>query len=529
MGGSRLGMLVSSVGLGASTVLSKFLGLFRDILVAAALGTSPAAGAWVMALIAPNLFRRIFGEGAVGTAMVPMLAESMIKPEGRAYAALQLRTILLTVCAILLVIAALGIVIPFAVVYFFPVHIGNYQGLLAVSIPAAMPYAVFICMAGVATAALNVDKQFFWSGMSGLLFNLCTIGLLLWVDWADIPWKPDFLLVMMCLSVTFSGVLQLIWILLLLSRRGLLAPRIYRDLPWKSTLTDLWKLSLPAVLGSSALQVSMLLDWMLANWLGGAAVASLSYAEHIAFLPTSAVALSLGVVGLAHMTTAYAAGEMKELKAIFNFGMRYVLFISIPMAVFTVIFSEEIVQVLFQRRRFDAESVRETVMALQYLAFGIPFFCILKVVTAGFQARKDMVTPMKVSFWAIGINVICSLCLMWHFRQGGIAIAMIVSSLINNGVLLVLLHRRIGSYGIGRIFWTVLRSGLCALGAALPFVWLWPYLPAVKVLSFVSVSGLPLFLSGIGFVGLYFGFALALRTEEVRPILRRIGNRWHRR
>lgn len=524
--GNRRGIFVSSILLSFTTVLSKILGMVRDIMVAAALGAGPSGGAWVMALLAPNMFRRIFGEGAVGTAMVPMLAESIVKDPSRSYAALQLRTVLLTIAGITLVIMGLGMVLPPLILYEGEMSVTAW--LKFSSIPFAMPYVVFICMAGVATAALNVTKNFFLPGLTSVIFNLSTIGLLAWHDWTGRSWDTDYLLMMMCFSVVVSGIIQLGMIIVLLRRAGLLAPRIYWNLPWRKTLRELWSLSLPALIGASVLQLSMTIDWALAAfWLGDYAVGSLSYAEHVAFLPISAVALSLGVVGLSHMTIAYAENNLAEVKSLMNFGLRYVLFLCIPMAVFTCFFAESIVRVLFERGRFGPRDVEETVWALQFLAWGIPAFCMAKISVSGFHSRKDMKTPLKVSLISTGVNLACGLSLMWSMSQAGLAVAMIVSSVVNNVVLLWIFYRQLGGFGFPRVIRTTLRSLICSGIAIFPFWLFWQELPSPTLLSRLSADTVPLLISGAGFITLYAIMAIVLRAEEVGPIIRRIVKRIH--
>ncbi len=521
MSGKFKEILKSSVGLGVSTILSKVLGVVRDMLVAAIFGTSSAGGAWQLALVAPNMFRRILGEGAVGTAMVPLLADSVVQRQNREYAALQLRTILLTVGSILLAIVALGMVAPVLYSLTFTDETSIDTIYTCIAIPYAMPYAFFICLAGVATSALNVTKNFFWPSITGLFFNITTIVVILVYLLFDLNWSDITLLVLMCSSVTLSGVLQMICLLFLLRKEGLLAPRYYWNLPWKETLSSLLKLSFPALIGASALQISMTIDWCLAKMVGNYAVAALSYAEHISFLPISAVALSLGVVGLAQMTLAVSAGQMDEMKRIYNFAMRYVLFLSIPMAVFIFVFGEGIISVLFQRGKFDAQSVQETLIPLRYLAIAVPFFCMTKITVTGFHSRKEMRTPMYISILSNVINIIGAIILMQFLDHGGIALAMGVSSIFYNVVMIIIVHRQIGSFEFSKVIRSCCRSLLCAGLSILPIFYLYDMIPRYQPFAKLSGEFLPLMVAGVLFCLIYAILGIVFKSEEIAPLMRR--------
>lgn len=520
---NRIGILISSIGLGISTLLSKILGVIRDMLVAGIFGTSPLSNAWQIALVSPNMFRRILGEGAVGTALVPMLNDSLVRYGSPDFAAKQLRAILLTVGAILFAIVLLGMMIP-QLWTFYVVNDSTQLSYIysAIAIPFAMPYAIFICLSGIASSALNVVKSFFWPGITSLFFNITTILLLGTIFIFNLHVKEDVTLILMCLSVTLSGMIQLGCLIFLLKRNGLLAPRVYRDLPWKATLSQLWKMSFPALIGGSALQLSMAIDWYLATYVN--ATAALSFAEHIAFLPISMVALSLGIVGLAHMTRAVAEGNLAEMKSLYNFGLRYVLFLSIPMGIFLFFYGEDSIRIFFQRGNFNEQSVQETWLALRYFAIGVPIFCLTKITVSAFHSRKEMITPMKVSIVCNVVNLACALALMQFMRHGGLAIAMVTSSVLYNIVLLFLAQKQIGNFGFLKIIWTLLRSVLSALIAIVPTYYVYESIPRIVLFRGLHECIFPFILAGIVFCVFYAILSILVRADEMKPITRRIKN-----
>ena len=203
---------------------------------------------------------------------------------------------------------------------------------------------------------------------------------------------------------------------------------------------------LPGFLGAGALQISFLLDRLLALCLGNHAVPALFYSDRIVFLSIGVFAVSMGGVLLPDMSKLAAKNDTAAMGDTLRFGIRQLFFVCVPAAAFTFICRGELIQLLFMRGAFDQKAFDATSWALAFYSLGIPFFAIIKVALSGFHARKEMDTPVKISIICISVNLILNLILMWPLKQGGIALATVISSILNNFLLLFILRKRLDGF-----------------------------------------------------------------------------------
>jgi putative peptidoglycan lipid II flippase len=186
--------------------------------------------------------------------------------------------------------------------------------------------------------------------------------------------------------------------------------------------------------------------------------------------------------------------------------------------VFFILFRFEIIRVLFERGRFDSSCVEQTGLALLYFSFGIPAFSTVKILLTGFYANKDMKTPVKISFLCIGVNVILNFVLMWDLKQGGIALATVISAILNNVLLYYFLRKKLGHIPLA----PVIRTSILSLALSIVFAFLSLYIsqfvPRIK-LPHVSADILPLLGAGISFWIFYIVFSLLFKSKEVPEIL----------
>lgn len=519
-------ILKSSSGLMIATMLSRVLGLFRVVLEAGILGGGALAGAWQMAFMVPNLFRRLLGEGALGSAMVPMVSHSLVR-DGKEQARQMLTVVMIVSGLVLAVLCILVAGTSLLVVNFVERH--DTQLMLRL-IPLIIPYALFICLVGVMSSALNSLKVFFLPALGALLFNVVLIAALLYL--ASVPWgkslsdaangEGDFrILAFLGYAVLLSGVLQFILTLGLLYFHGMgieLSRSLFRRY---DVLKELWTLTLPGLIGAAALQISFIVDRLLAYSLGAYAVPALNYPDRLIFLPISVFALSLGMVVLPDMSREAARGNVEKLVETMFFGLRNLLFLCIPVAVFMLLFRVELLKVIYMRGRFDEQALQECAWSMLFYSMGIPFFSSIKIVVAGFQSRKDMKTPMKVSLLCIAVNIILNIILMYPLKQGGIVLATVISSILNNLLLLLILRRTLTqSMPLGGLLMTALKylalSVVLGIGAVL---W-YPYLYGIIELpSRFPVDLVPLAICGIAFVMVYFVVSKLSGSEEAAGIM----------
>ena len=505
------GILKSSLGVSLATLLSRLLGLVRVMLEARVLGGDAVASAWGLAFAIPNTFRRLLGEGALGTALIPLVSETDEKagPE-------QVRRELGIVFSVLSLILALIV----AVVAGCATVLASRRVQLALTIlPLLMPYAFFICLIGAIGAVLNSRKIFVLPALGALLLNFFLIGGLYAAFRRGISGTnlSGFLETLSYL-VLASGAIQLVLMLLLLWRAGRFPFLSWRAFRESDILGRLWRLVLPGMIGGAALQISFLIDRSLAICLGPKAVPALNYVDRIIDLPIGIYAIALGSVLTATMSRAAARGDLAEISHDLGFSLRHVYFLCVPMAVGVVFFWEPMLRILCLGGNYTREDLEAARMVAIFYGAGIPAFCSIKVLLAPFNARKMMSTTLRYSLVAIGCNVVLNLLLMWPLRQGGIALATVLSSMLNNTLLLRHLRNEGIPLDIRGIGWTFVRSLIFALVAGFALMWLYPVLR--EHLTSRYVGELPAFaLLGVLFALLYFGGSRLCHAPEIPELI----------
>lgn len=432
-----------------ATLLSRVLGLFRVMFESMTLGGGVLASAWQLAFMIPNMFRRLLGEGALGSALIPVLIHTEER-SGTQKMREDLTVVFAVLGGILAVIVAAG---SLASGILAPRMSAEYWRIALQILPLLMPYTLLICFSGVIGAVLNSRKEFFLPALGAVLLNIFLIaglGIGFLAGSGRMPVLPGFtqwlregvhFLEFLSSLVLVSGVIQLGLSLLLLHLRGafpVLRMAVFRDL---SVLRELWKLVLPGFIGGAALQVSFLADRILASWIGPQAVPALTYTDRLIDLPIGLLAIGIGSVLMTNMARSAARGDHGEISRDLTFGLRLIWFCCVPMTFFLVIFREPVLRLLLFRGNFTEQDLAEAAQATLFLGMGLPFFCSLKAILPVFYAWKQVHKVLKVSIICICANIVMNLILMWPLKQGGIALATVLSSILNNTLLLILLHR----------------------------------------------------------------------------------------
>jgi len=509
-------ILKSSSAVASATLLSRLLGLFRVILEASILGGGALASAWQLAFMVPNMFRRFLGEGALGTAMVPLISHALEK-DGRTETRRQLSVIFLSLGIVL----ALLIIIITGIAVLLRLWVTVDYGRLALElIPLLMPYAFFMCFVGIISSVLNSVKVFFLPALGALLLNISIIACLLFVA----PGLDgDFHSILQALSyaVLIAGAVQLGLMLLLLYHQKMFPMKMESFRGGFKVVKELSRLTLPGLIGASALQFSLLTDRLIAAFIGPHAVPALTYCDRIIYLPIAIFALSLGSILLPSMSRAAARDDFDELFANLRLALRSLLYLCIPIAIFAVLFRVPLLRLLYMRGAFTEVSLRETAWAMLFYGCGIPFFATTKILVPAFYARKDMTTPLKISIFCILVNLVLSLTLMIWLRQGGIALATVIASLLNNLLLLWMLHKKFKTHDLKlktllpELFRGVIIGGVLSLSLLL----IYPLLLTSFEISWLPKDLLPLMVTGAAFCGLYFVITLLTGSKTPRTLL----------
>lgn len=432
-----MALLRSIATVGSFTMMSRILGFIRDILVAAFLGTGIIADVFFVAFKFPNLFRRLFAEGAFNAAFVPQFAgllESEGKRKAQVFAEQALAVLLWSV---LLFVVVIQMAMPFVMQGFAPGFVNNPEQFdLAVLLTRiTFPYLLFISLASLMSGVLNSLGKFAAAAATPILLNICLIGALtILARYTPTPAHA------LAWGVSIAGMVQFTWLLVHCGRAGiwlhLIRPRLTPD------VRKMIRRILPVAIGAGVYQVSLLIDTIIASLLPSGSISYLFFADRVNQLPLGIVGVAVGTALLPLMSRQLRAEDEAAAMASQNRAIEFSLFLTLPAAVALMVIAEPIISVLFERGAFDATSVAATAGALAIYASGLPAYVLVKALAPGYFAREDTATPVKIAVFALALNLGLNLLLMGPFLHLGIAVATAVSAWCNALLLAYVLRRR---------------------------------------------------------------------------------------
>ncbi len=458
------------------TLVSRITGLMRELLIASTFGASALTDAFNVAFRIPNLFRRLFAEGAFSQAFVPVLAASRQQHGDEATHVLVNQVATLLVWALLLT-CVLGVAGAPLLVWAMASGLNQSpQGFeVAVVMTRFMfPYIAFMSLVALAAGVLNTWKRFAVPAATPVLLNISMIT----AAWWGGPWfgtmgvPPIYAL---AAGVMLGGVAQLGVQLVALRRLGML-PRV--GLSWH-VVREAWagegpkrilQLMAPALLGVSVAQISLLINTQIASHLTAGSVSWLSYADRLMEFPTALLGVALGVVLMPQLSAAKAANDTAKYSEMLDWGLRLVLLLALPCALALLVFSKALVAVLYNYGAFTAHDVQQTTLALMGYGVGLLGLVAIKVLAPGYYASQDIRTPVRIAVVVLIVTQLFNLALVPYLAHAGLALSIGLGALVN-AVWLLRGLRKNGAYvmseGWLRFVWQVLVACV-VLG-----VWLW--------------------------------------------------------
>ena len=439
---SNSGLLGSSFVVSIGTMLSRVLGLVRDVVLANLLGAAPTADAFFVAFKIPNFLRRLFAEGAFSQAFVPVLTETREQGSHEAVRHLVDRVAGVLGGSLFVLTALAMVMAPWVALIFAPGFSRDVAklALTADLIVWTFPYLFLISLTGFCGAILNTYGRFAVPAYTPVLLNLSLITAA--VVWAPTMPEPALGLAM---GVTLAGVVQLLF--QLPSLRALkLTPRPVWDTKDEG-VRKILMLMVPALFGVSVSQINLLFDTVLASLLPDGSVAWLYYSDRLTELPLGVFAIAIATVILPTLSALNTRAEPEEFSQTLAWAMRNVLLIAVPATVALWLLAEPILATLFQYGAFTDRDVEMAAASLRAYTVGLGGFMLIKVLAPGYYARQDMKTPVKIGIIAMVSNMVLNVLfvfpLMWYFEMGhvGLALATSVSAWINAGLLYLGLRR----------------------------------------------------------------------------------------
>lgn len=506
--------------IGSATLLSRIFGYARDMALAAFLGAGMASDAFFVAFRIPNLLRRLFAEGSLTIAFVPVFLEQL-QNQGREEAFAMARSALRLLSVILVGVTVLGIVFSPEIVYVMGFGFADAPEKfdLTVTLTRIMfSYVFFVCLVALAMGILNALGHFAAPALAPVLLNIAMLAAL----WAAAMVTDDPALRAMGLAwgVIAGGVLQLALQAPFLVKQGLFfwqKAKLYHP-----ALKKVGLLMLPAVFGAAVYQVNIVIGTLLATLLPEGSVSYLYYADRLVQFPLGVFAVSAAMAVLPSLSRQAAAKDFAAVKDTFGFSMRMILFVCFPSMAGLIVLREPIVALLFERGGFDAQATRLTADALLYYVVGLWAFSAVRIVVSTFYALSDTKTPVIMAVLSICVNTALSLILMGPLAHGGLALATSIASMVNLLLLTRALVSKMGHIGLMSILRSAAKSGFCSVMMGFA-VWL-----AARYLIPADAGSMQLLLGTIACTALgivcFVVFSYSLKSRELGSLFRRRGS-----
>jgi len=498
---------------GLATLLSRILGFIRDMVIARYFGAGFSTDAFFVAFRIPNLLRRLFAEGSLSIAFIPVFTEH-IKKNGKDEAFQMARSALRLLALLLVVVTIAGILLAPVIVHViapgFFADSPEKHALTVLLTRIMFPYVFFICLVALCMGILNVLGHFAAPALAPVFLNLSIIASVYFIS-SEMP-EPVLVL---AFGVLAGGVLQLLFQLPFLVKKGFYF--------WEKAslyhpgLKKIGKLMLPAVFGAGVYQINILVGTLLASFLKEGSISYLYYADRLVQFPLGIFAISTATAVLPSISRQAAEKDYTSVKETFAYAMRLIFFITLPSMVGLIVLSKPIVMILFQRGNFSIEATQMTAYAVLCYGVGLWAFSAVRIVVSTFYALSDTKTPVKMATISIAVNILLGISLMWPLGHGGLALATSLASMLNFGMLVRALRKRLGALGWRNICFSVLRSSVCAV---LMGVVVWA--SACRIIPdegtfWENLSGL----SGSVILGffLYILFSFLVKSPELKYVL----------
>ena len=416
-------LLRSGIIVAFFTLLSRFFGLARELFIAATFGTTAIADCVNVAFKFPNLFRRIFGEGALSAVFIPMFSEKLVssKKDATKFSGKIFTLLLLTLTVLTLI---LQITMPYLMVLIAPGFFANGEKYeLAVTLcRITIPYVIFVSITALFGGMLNSVKKFAAFAFVPIIMNVSIIAITpLLQDEYTAQYGISYALII-------AGILQVTFMYFCLHRAGLGFPFLFR--PKDKEVQKLIKNMGPATMSSGAQQLNLFISQSIASFLPGV-VSILSYADRLYQLPLSLIGVTFGTILLPELSQIYKKKNYSKANKLQNKAIKIAFTISIPAMCGLFILASPIIHLIYERGEFNSNDTILTANALAAFSFGLPAFVLAKILTPIFYANLDTKTPFRITIYSLLANTSLNIILMIPFGYIGIAIGSSIASWFN--------------------------------------------------------------------------------------------------
>ncbi|QCS24553.1 murein biosynthesis integral membrane protein MurJ [Rickettsia parkeri] len=409
------------------TLISRIFGLVREQFIASLFGSTPMGDSINVAFKLPNLFRRIFAEGALSSVFIPIYNEKMLisKKAANNFSGEIFTLLLLT---LIVIIALMQIFMPQLMLFIVPGFHGKKEKfeLTVFLCRITIPYLIFVSLTALLGGILNSIKKFAAFAFSPVILSICVIIFTLTFD------HYIESTISISLSLIMAGILQVSFMFVCVKRADLNFPIIFNpsDPDVKKLLINMG----PATISSGIQQLNLFISQSIASFIEGA-ISILSYADRIYQFPLSIIGTSFSTILLPELSKIYKSNDIVAAKKIQNNAIRMGLLLSLPATFGIIILSHPIINIIYERGVFTSQDTTNTAEAISAFALGLPAFILAKILTPIFYANGDTKTPLKITLFSIIINTGMNLLLMDSLKHIGIAVGTSIAAWYNLGLL----------------------------------------------------------------------------------------------
>ena len=434
---SARGLLKSTSVVSFMTLLSRILGLVRDVVFARFFGATIVMDAFIVANRIPNMLRRFFAEGAFSQGFVPVMSRYRERRDHEEAREL-IDAVAGTLGLVLFVITAIGVIAaPLLVIAVAPGFIGENGrfDLATAMLRFTFPYLLFVSLTAFAGGILNTYGRFAVPAFTPVILNLVLIGSAVWLS--PLLDQPGMAL---AYAVLIAGIVQLLFQLPFLARINAFPRPRWR--PAHEGVRRIGKLMLPAIFGSSIAQINVLLGGIIASMLGVGKISLLYYSDRLMEFPLGLFGIALATVTLPHLSRQHAAESTEQFSQTIDWSMKLVMLIAVPAAIGLIVLAGPLVATIFYGGEFSAEDVDLAAISLQAFALGLIGFSLVKILAPAYFAREDTRTPVRFGLIALVVNFVLSVGLAWWLTSidyaathAGLALAISVAAILNAALL----------------------------------------------------------------------------------------------
>jgi len=440
-----------------ATFISRILGYVKDMILAVFFGATGLSDTFFVAFRIPNLLRELFAEGSMSSAFIPVLTEHQTK-QGTDEAKRLVRITFTFIVIFVGLICLAGIIFAPAIVTAIApgfLNLSEKFSLTVLLTRVMFPFLLFISLAALVMGALNTRRIFFVPALAPATLNIAIIATVLLIA----P-KMEQPIIAVAIGVALGGLVQFAFQLPSFFKNGYsLKPEYDFRHPG---LKKMSMLILPATMGLAVAQINIFISTILASYLPEGSITYLYYSMRLVQFPIGIFGVAMGMAVLPTLSEHAVKGEIDKLRDDFSFALRLLFFISLPAMAGLIALREPIVNILFQRGKFDYAATIGTAQALLFYSFGIWAVVGVRVVTVSFYSMQDTKTPVKIAVIALLTNIVLSVLLMKPLKHSGLAFANALASSVNFILLFYLLRKKLERIGARRILKSFLKISLAS-------------------------------------------------------------------